>query len=191
MASRQARTAQVRLVRVQATVVAVAVLIAAVGVGVLALMLRERTIAPAEEVTLGGLSLRVVRASWEQGEDEGQPAQGFQMPPQMMPGAPAPGDQRLKMDVALANRSRNPKTLDAEEFRIQIPGGASWPVKVDSIGTKLLNPGLGLDGALHFDLPLSKIPKGIQALNLLWERGGHGVRIAVPVGDAPPSGGHH
>src|SRR5574341_1939174 len=84
-------------------VAVVAALVAGlVGVVFLGLMLRERNAATGA-VSAGGLTLQVQSAQWVDMEHSGQ--NGFQMPQQMMPGAPSPGQERLAVEVALSNRS--------------------------------------------------------------------------------------
>jgi hypothetical protein len=193
MPARSIRSAPDRLATTTiAMVVAVAVLSAAVGVWMLTLMLRER-VAASNEISLGGLSLQVLGGTWQKAEDEGQQqeTEGFQMPPQMMPGAPAPGDQRLEVRVALGNRGDSLEAVRAEEFSILIPAVGSWPVKVDSLGIDRLRPGLAINGALQFDLPSAKIPKDLQEVTLVWAREGGQVQVPVRVGQAPADAGHH
>jgi hypothetical protein len=178
-----------RTARTQAVAVVVAALVLGlVGVGMLAVMLRERAHAAADEATVGGLELRVESAHWE--ELQMNHAPGFQMPPAMMPGAPADGDQRLRLSVELTNHSQRPKPLTKGEFSVEGPGGTSWPVAVDSLGVSLLNPGLAISGGLHFDLPLKSIRKGDPGLILVWNRAGTVKRIPLQLDGAVPDHSH-
>jgi hypothetical protein len=179
-----------RTARTQAVAVVVAALVLGlVGAGMLAFMLRERAHAATDEVTVGGLELRVESAKWEELQMNHDP--GFQMPPAMMPGAPADGDQRLRLAVELTNHSRDPKLLTKGEFHVEGPGGTSWPVTVDSIGVSQLNPGLAISGGLHFDLPLKSIRKGDPGLVLVWDRAGKVRRIPIQLDGAAPSHDRH
>jgi hypothetical protein len=169
-------------------VVVAALVLGLVGAGLLAVMLRDRAGATSSEVTVGGLSLRIQSAEWEV-IDMGH-ASGFAMPPSMMPGAPAQGDQRLRLQVELSNRGESPKPLSGDEFRMEGPGGTNWPVAVDSLGVSLLNPGLAISGGLHFDLPQKSIRKGDPGLVLVWDRGGKVRRIPVQLGGSVPTHSH-
>jgi hypothetical protein len=113
------------------------------------------------------------------------------MPPQMMPGAPAAGDQRLEVRVVLGNPTRGPEAVRAEEFSLLIRNVGSWPVKIASLGIDRLSPGLGINGALQFNLPIAKLPKGLQEVTLVWTREGGSVQVPVRVGQAPAGVDHH
>ena len=179
----------VRTARTQGlAVIVAAIVIGLVGAGLLAVMLRGRAGATTDEATVGGLSLRVQSAKWE--VLEMNHTAGFQMPQSMMPGAPAQGDQRLQVTVELSNQSRSPKLLTKDEFKLEGPGGASWPLAIDSIGLEQLNPGLAVSGGLHFDIPQKSIRRGDPGLVLVWDRSGTVSRLPVRFEGAAPTHGH-
>jgi hypothetical protein len=179
-----ARTARMHAV----ALVVAALVLGLAGAGLLAVMLRERPGVVGEDVSVGGLELRLESAEWEQLQMEH--TAGFQMPQSMMPGAPAEGDQRLRLVVELSNHTRGPKPLSAEEFRVEGPGGGDWPVAVDSLGVHQLDPGLAISGGLHFDLPQKSIRKGDPGLVLVWERSGSVSRIPVRLDGIAPGHDH-
>jgi hypothetical protein len=177
-------------------VAVVAALVAGlVGVVFLGLMLRERN-AAAGAVSAGGLTLQVQSAQWVDMEHSGQ--NGFQMPPQMMPGAPSPGQERLAVEVALSNRSGGDTQFLGTEFSIQGLDGHVWPLVADDLdnaahdsgaadaldGTHV-GPGLGVTGTLSFDMPSASASQAKEGLFLLWSHAGKVARVPVTVGEAP------
>jgi hypothetical protein len=110
------------------TVVAATVAVL-VGVVFLGMMLRERN---AGAVTVGGLTLRVQSAQWIQMEHGSQ--DGFQMPAQMMPGAPDHDQQRLVLAVTISNRGDRATQFRHDEFALQAPGGQVVPMVADDMG---------------------------------------------------------
>jgi hypothetical protein len=112
---------------------------------------------------------------------------GYQMPAQMMPGAPVGDDMRLGVPLTLVNTSE-----DARQFNLLdeffLAGGrnkAARPLHSDTFGQLArLAPGSAVDGVLYFD---TEVPSPSDPpLYLGWRRDGAEARIAVPLmGDRP------
>ena len=143
-----------------------------------------------ETATLGGLTARLHDAGWLSMEMHQAMQGGYQMPAQMMPGAP-PGDElRLGVPLTLVNTSGEARAFRlVDEFflaggRITTPRG----LHSDTFGTlPRLAPGSGVDGVIYFDtvVPSESDPP----LYLIWRRGGETVQLAIPrISNAPD---HH
>lgn len=183
------RVAAAPAVRGAWLVVAVlAVLGAVVGGG---LLVRDRVGEPLPEAaTLGGLTARLHDAGWLSMEMHQNSQGGYQMPAQMMPGAPAGDELRLGVPLTLVNTSREARAFKlVDEFflaggRITTPRG----LQSDTFGPlPRLAPGNAVDGVMYFDtiVPGESDPP----LYLLWKRGGETVRLAIPrISNAPD---HH
>lgn len=153
---------------------------ALLGGALLVLMLAQHLGAPAvlgadETAKAGGLSLGVDATAWvRHGHETERP-----MPPSMMPGAPADGSQRLRVEVTLSNPEDRALAFATEEFRLRSADGESWAVHSSSFAAGVLRPGQLLTGDLYFD-----VPEGHRDLDLVWTRAGRSIRIRV-VGDVP------
>ena len=171
---------------------AVVLLLAAVGTG---LLIQRRSAAPADATaTLGGLSARLHDAGWLAMDGHNVDNQGgYQMPAQMMPGAPVGDDMRFGVPLSLVNTSGDVRRFNlAEEFflrggRIEQPRA----LHSDTFGQLArLGPGSGVDGVLYFD---TVVPgAGDPPLYLEWRRDGDITTLAIPLlaGGAPDHGGH-
>jgi hypothetical protein len=141
-------------------------------------------------VTLSGITTKVSRADWYAMDSHSMDQQGgYQMPAQMMPGAPADGEARLGVRLTLHNTSRQARQFNPiEEFLLL--GGTNSPraPHSDTFGRLTrLNPGIAVDGTVYFD---TRVPAaGDPPLSLRWVRGGEEVVLAISIGDAPD--GHH
>ncbi len=167
--------------RALVTAVVVALSLGVVGAVLLGLMLRERG-GVAGSATAGGLTLEVQSAQWAELEHEHQ--DGFQMPAQMTPGAPAPGQQRLALEVAMLNRSDTTKLFNADEFSLEGPDGQARPLAADNLGGQQLGPRLGINASLTFDLPQAIAGQTAPKLMLVWRHAGKVARLPVTVGAA-------
>lgn len=190
--------------------IVVALVFGLIGVVFLGLMLRERN-AVAGSVEAGGMTLQVRSAQWV--DMDHNSSDGFQMPQQMMPGAPSPNEQRLALEVAVSNHSRSVTQLSHSEFSIQSSDGQVWPLVADDLGgaseasdgafdglppdtedsasavaaagATRLGPGLAVNGSLSFDLPAASVAQTGKGLILLWSHAGEVARVPVTVGAAP------
>lgn len=205
------------VVALRIAVVGVAVLIAAFGLGSL-LPGRQAPARVAGAATIDGLTATPHQASWmsmdhamsgsqpggmggmgggealQNGQDDqqGQNGQGgYQMPAQMMPGAPADGELRLGVPVTLANESEKVREFDlVKEFSLAGgPGDDTSRLNSDTFGgLARLNPGSAVDGVLYFDVK-SPVP-GDPPLYLKWTRGGSQDRLAVRIAAGQPAHPH-
>ncbi len=163
-------------------VIAVVAMVGAVAGGVL--VVRDwATPAPlSAAATLGGLTAQLHDAGWlsmesHQATDQG----GYQMPAQMMPGAPAGDDMRLGVPLTLVNTGGKARGFElAEEFFL---GGGRNDVPrelhSDTFGQlPRLGPGSAVDGVLYFD---TTVPGAADPpMYLLWKRAGTSVQLAIP-----------
>jgi hypothetical protein len=169
-----------------------AFLLAALGTG---LMIRNRSGAPADySETLGGLSVQLHNAGWLTMDGHDMGAQGgYQMPAQMMPGAPAGDDMRFGVPLTLINTSGGDRRFNtAEEFFLRGgPSGDTVAPHSDTFGRLgRLSPGSAVDGVLYFDTTVPDA--GDPPLYLEWRRDGDTTRLAIPLmaGGQPQHGDH-
>jgi hypothetical protein len=132
--------------------------------------------------SLGGITARPHDAGWlGMDHDMSNQAGGYQMPAQMMPGAPEGDDMRLGIPLTLVNTDKRVREFNlAEEF--SLGGGRNDEPRLphsDTFGQLArLNPGSAVDGVLYFD---TVVPNDTDApLYLLWKRDGGTVRLAIP-----------
>jgi hypothetical protein len=145
--------------------------------------------APADRAELGGLTTTLKQAGWVPMEAHHMDQTGFQMPAQMMPGAPTGDDMRLGIPVTLVNTSDEPRGFSLPgEFTLS-GGRTSSPVRLhsDTVGRlRRLNPGSAVSGVLYFD---TVVPDATDPpLVLRWSRDGEAVDLLVPMADGSPAG---
>src|SRR5688572_20004591 len=99
-------------------VVAVAIILAVVGTGLYA---RRQTAVPmASTASLGGLTVRLRDAGWLSMDGMNHQQDGYQMPAQMMPGAPEGDDMRFGVPLTLVNTSSEVRQFNlANEFSLR------------------------------------------------------------------------
>lgn len=174
------------------TVVVIALLLAVTGT----VLWQQRQAAagsgPVATATLGGLTATPRKASWAQMENhQTDMKDGYQMPSQMMPGAPEGDDMRLGVPITLSNTTGGVEefTLTKEFFLGGGRTGKPHPLHSDTLGTlPRLGPDSAVRGVLYFDI---KVPeKGDPPLYLMWKRDGEEVRMTVAVSGAKPAHGH-
>jgi hypothetical protein len=107
---------------------------------------------------------------------------GYQMPAQMMPGAPTGDDMRFGVPLTLMNTSSQVRQFNlAEEFFLS--GGRTGDPRVLHSSTfgplTRLAPGSAVDGVLYFDTVVPAA--GDPPLHLQWRRGGDSTRLAIPL----------
>lgn len=172
---------------------AVVLLLAVAGTG---LLIRNRSAAPVDHTaTVDGLSVSVRDAGWltMDGHDMNNQG-GYQMPAQMMPGAPAGDEMRFGVPLTLVNTSGDVRRFNlAEEFFLR--GGRTAEPRAmhsDTFGRLTrLGPGSAVDGVLYFD---TVVPDpGDPPLYLEWRRDGDTTSLAIPLlaGGAGDHGGGH
>jgi hypothetical protein len=162
------------------------------GAGLLARDLAGAGSEPTSIATLGGLTVRLRAAGWAAMDTHDMDQQdGYQMPAQMMPGAPTGEDMRLGVTLSLDNTSGQARRFDlGTEF--SLIGGTedkACPLHSDTFGQlPRIEPGNAVDGVLYFDttVPAAADPP----LYLRWARDGHTARLAIPIGGAQPAHTH-
>lgn len=168
-------------------VLAAAVTVVVAGSLVLAGTLRDSTPRPAQ-ATLHGLNATILSAGWVPMDahtmDQGG---GFQMPAQMMPGAPEGDQMRLGVPITILNTDPTEQQFNlAEEFFV-VGGVSDQPVPLHSDTFGLLSrlaPGSAVNGVLYFDLIVPS--PADPPLMLRWVRDGDAVDLPIPLGgDAP------
>ncbi|GAB2960531.1 hypothetical protein [Saccharothrix stipae] len=159
-------------------------------VGVVRLAAPDASSAAAAQVVVDGLTARITAAKWAgMDHDMSGDAPGYQMPPAMMPGMPAHGDQRLAVSVTVVNTGDGTRPMrPGEEFALHAGrSGGRWAPHSDTFGElPRLAPGNAVQGVLFFDLPPAEVvdsPVWVE-----WTHGGAANRLAVPmdgVSDGP------
>jgi hypothetical protein len=184
-----------RLVRaVHYGVVLVAVLVAVAGIGVWVRHQRAVAAVPVRSAALGGLTATTAQAGWVPMADHDMGSQdGYQMPAQMMPGAPEGDDMRLGVKLTLTNSGGEVRGFDLDtEFSLGggRTGGGRTPHSDTFGGLPRLAPGTQVDGLLYFD---TKVPGPADPpLYLTWRRDGSEQRLAVDLkGGTAPEHQHH
>jgi hypothetical protein len=174
-----------------ATLVGFALATAVVGIALIAERIGSRAPAATSSATLGGLTVDVREAGWTSMDAHSMDQQGgYQMPAQMMPGAPAGDEMRLGIRVSILNAGEEARQFHLADEFVLLGGASSDPRRPhsDTFGPlSRLNPGSAVDGILYFDT----ITPGPQdpPLVLRWNRAGDTADIPVPVGGAAPD--HH
>lgn len=171
---------------------AVVLLLAVAGTG---LLMQRRSAAPGDHTaTLGGLSVRLHDAGWLSMDGHNMDSQGgYQMPAQMMPGAPVGDDMRFGVPLTLVNTSGELRRFNlAEEFFL-LGGRIDQPraPHSDTFGRLTrLSPGSAVDGVVYFDTVVPDA--GDPPLYLEWRHDGDTTTLAIPLlaGGAPDHGGH-
>jgi hypothetical protein len=155
--------------------------LAASAIGV-ATMIAPATAGPAESsARVGGLTASVGAVGWlGMDHDMSTTASGYQMPPAMMPGMPASGDDRLSVAVTLVNTGADTVTFHpVTEFTLHAgPAATKVAVYGGTFGElPRLGPGAAITGTLFFDLPPTSLG---SAAWLDWSRQGGAARLSVP-----------
>lgn len=136
--------------------------------------------------TVDGLAVNVHESGWVPMDTHTMDSQsGFQMPAQMMPGAPAGDDMRLGIAVTLLNTE--PRVIEfnlVDEF-VLVGGTIDGAVRLhsDTFGVLgRLTPGSAVNGVLYFD---TVVPGPTDPpLVLRWIRGGETTDLGVSLGEA-------
>ncbi|TCO46622.1 DUF4352 domain-containing protein [Actinocrispum wychmicini] len=136
--------------------------------------------------TLSGLTASVGSADWVMMDhDMSSTAPGYQMPPAMMPGMPAAGEQRLEVLVTVVNTTSDTRPLrPGKEFQLRTESSdPPLAPHSDTFGElPRLAPGSAVSGVLYFDLPPHS-PSWLE-----WTHEGMTARLAIGV--APPHSNH-
>ncbi|GAB3904515.1 hypothetical protein GCM10029964_098380 [Kibdelosporangium lantanae] len=139
-----------------------------------------------QSAAIGGLTASVGSADWVvMDHDMSSTAPGYQMPPAMMPGMPADGQQRLEVAVTVVNTTGETRPVrPGREFMVRTDSGdPPLPPHSDTFGElPRLAPGSAVSGMLYFDLPPHS-PAWIE-----WNH--EGVTARLQIGVAPPHSNH-
>ena len=166
-----------------------AVVIAGTGAVLTARRLAGTPSAMPNAATVDGLAATLDRAGWMSMDDGHHDNQGgYQMPAQMMPGAPTGDDRRFGIPLTLTNTDDEVRGFNlAAEFLLR-GGPQDVPRRLhsDTFGQLArLAPGSAVDGVLYFD---TVVPGPSDApLYLQWNRAGKTVALSIPLlaGEAP------
>lgn len=135
---------------------------------------------------LDNLNVHVDTAGWvDMDHDMSANAKGYQMPPQMMPGMPEPGKERLAVSLTVTNTGDDTRPVKPiEEFALHATrDGQLIPPHSDSFGElPRLAAHNAVTGVLFFDLPPGDVVD--SATWLEWQHGGTRARISVPMNGA-------
>lgn len=145
---------------------------------------------PTPVVTAGELRAEVGKVTWlGMDHDMSATASGYQMPPAMMPGMPATGEDRLSITLTLANTGNGTQPIDpAGEFTLYPgPGHPGKPLYGTTFGElPRLGGGSAVTGTLLFDLP----PAELAATGWIeWDHDGSHSRLTVPEPASPHAHG--
>ncbi|MEU4564013.1 hypothetical protein AB0F72_37020 [Actinoplanes sp. NPDC023936] len=154
--------------------------VAAAVAGVLLPLAARGGTPPAATATVDGLTAVPGAAEWALMDGHHMDGQGYQMPSQMMPGAPEGDDMRLRVPMTLTNTGTATRDFDlAGEF--SLAGGHAAdpvPLRADTFGSLArLGPGSSVTGALYFDL--AKPAAADPPMYLIWRHEGREHRLAV------------
>src|SRR5262245_61233485 len=139
-----------------------------------ALLFRAVHRLPVEEATIDGLTVRA-ESRWI--VDQMEHGVNFQKPTSMMPDLPTPGNQRILLDLAVQNQSKEPRLYSGEEFTLIPEIGEEVPPFGGVVGDTVLEPGQTINATVHFDLDTTK-PYG--KLIAEWRHGRRTAYFAVP-----------
>lgn len=189
-----ARSRSTRWRRPGVVVLLAAALLSTVAGVWLTLGLTDRHPAPVGlTATVGGITTQVQPGGWVAMAPHTMDGQsGYQMPSQMMPGAPEGDQLRLGIPVVLSNPTGLARQFHLLDEFVLVGGATDGPVPLhsDTFGTlNRLNPGAGVSGVLYFD---TTVPgQSDPPLLLRWTRAGRTVTLAVPIGGATPAPHQH
>jgi hypothetical protein len=135
---------------------------------------------------LDNISAQVTTAGWvDMDHDMTGNAPGYQMPPQMMPGMPEEGKERLAVAVTVTNTGDATRPVrPIEEFALHATkDGQLIPPHSDTFGElPRLAAHNAVTGTLFFDLTPGDVIDSSTWLE--WSHAGTRARISVPMNDA-------
>lgn len=179
----RARLVGVLLVALAVTVFGVTQLVSALGDP-------EPTAPTSQVASLDSLTTQVSSADWLS-MDHDMSAPGYQMPAQMMPGAPEKGQMRLSVRLSVVNSSADTRPIQpTKEFTLHSGKDGKWSAQKGTFGDlPRLAPGNAVDGVLFFDLPPDGLASGPTWIE--WTRGDTSTRLAIPLNGAVPEHSQH
>jgi hypothetical protein len=145
-----------------------------------------------QNATVDGLTTSVTTAVWSKMDHDMAPdAPGYQMPPQMMPGMPEQGQERLVVSVTVTNTTGGTRPIRVgDEFVLRVgEGGQRVTPHSDTFGDlPRLAAHNAVSGQLFFDLlreDLARSPGWLE-----WTHDGATSRLAIPLDGTAPSPNH-
>ena len=145
-----------------------------------------------QNTTVDGLTTSVSTASWSKMDhDMSADAPGYQMPPQMMPGMPEQGQERLVVSVTVTNTTDGTRPVGlGDEFALRVgEGGKRVTPHSDTFGElPRLAAHNAIAGQLFFDLMREDLARSPAWLE--WTHGGTTSRLAIPL-DGAAAGPNH
>jgi len=160
-----------------------AVLIAGAGAVLTARRQADARDTLSSTATVDGLTAKLDRAGWVFMDDGHHDDQGgYQMPAQMMPGAPTGDNRRFGVPLTLVNTDDEVREFSlSTEFLLRGgPQDLPRPLHSDTFGRLVrLTPGSAVDGVLYYDtvVPGPSDPP----LYLQWKRAGKTVSLGIPL----------
>jgi hypothetical protein len=140
---------------------------------------------PSPTSTLDGLRVSTGSPGWlAMDHDMSTNAPGYQMPPAMMPGMPAEGEERLAIPITVANTAGATRPLHpAQEFTLHArPGGPALEPHSTTFGElPRLPAGSAVTGTLFFDLPSAELDESAW---IEWRHDGATARLAIGPADS-------
>lgn len=156
--------------------------LAAAAIGVTTMVAPADTAPPGSTALVGGLTASVSDAGWlGMDHDMSTTASGYQMPPAMMPGMPAAGDDRLSVVVTMVNTSDATIAFrPVGEFTLHAGPAATRVAAYGGTFGDLprLGAGAAITGTLFFDLPPTALDSAAAWLD--WSRSGGAARLSIP-----------
>ena len=145
-----------------------------------------------QNATVDGLSTSVTTALWSKMDHDMAPdAPGYQMPPQMMPGMPEQGQERLVVSVTVTNTSDDTRPIRVgDEFALRVgASGQRVAPHSDTFGElPRLAAHNAVAGQLFFDLMREDLARSSGWLE--WTHDGTTSRLAIPL-DGTDTGMNH
>jgi hypothetical protein len=139
-----------------------------------------------QNATIEGLTTSVITAVWSKMDhDMAADAPGYQMPPQMMPGMPEQGKERLVVSVTVINTTDGTRPIGlSDEFALRVgEGGQRVTPHSDTFGDlPRLAAHNAVTGELFFDLAREDLARSPGWLE--WTHKGTTTRLAIPLDGA-------
>jgi hypothetical protein len=145
----------------------------------------------------GGLAITVDTMLWMSNDMDGAgnpnaaPAPGdeYSMPSSMMPGMQPVGDNRLRIEVDLANVTSGAEEYATTDFTLSGPGGKTWQADDQDHSSQpasaYLRPGFRTTVDVYFDVQAADS----KNLTLHWSRDGRTISIPVNTSGQPSKNG--
>jgi hypothetical protein len=138
-------------------------------------------------------SMASPRASWSKMDhDLSEDAPGYQMPPQMMPGMPEQGKERLVLSVTVTNTTDGTRPIRVgDEFVLRVGDGSQRVTPHSDTFGELprLAARNAVAGQIFFDLPREDLARSPGWLE--WTHKGTTSRLSIPLVGGGAGSNHH